>query len=162
MHSVQFNANPTYIANLSIAVFNDTEGVSRVNFTLMQIVDFVKVYVSISLLGASDEKSNDYNQQILKGNIDTCSVSKGTMGNFIIKMIADSIKKYSNYRFACPQVKGFYHAHNFNVSADEHVPYYLIGRGGKFKFSATVKAKIANVKSAANIMSVEFYGEKIY
>ena len=95
--------------------------------------------------------------RILKGVINTCDISKGMFGNFIVQMVKQSFEKYSNWQFECPQKGGFFYATNFAVS-DEYLPVYLLVKPGYFYANLYTKAKIGKGKPALNIMTIKLLG----
>lgn len=83
---------------------------------------------------------------LFQGNIDTCNVAKGTIGNFFVKELLKEQENYTNYRFECPQKKRFYYWHSFPVPEDSVLPpfipkYYVL-------WDLIVKCKAKTVKSA--------------
>lgn len=105
----------------------------------------------------TNEDSKEYDKVIFKGIIDTCKVSKGIFGNFLVQMVAENLEQYSNFTFECPQKKASFHATNFPVDA-KYFPYYILGKTQKFVISATVRAKVSNIKSIVHVITVQFHG----
>lgn len=159
MYSVEFNVNPTVLSDFSLKVFNDSQGgFSRANLSTTLIVDVIKITTLVAMKVKTNEDSNEFDKVIFKGNIDTCKVSKGIFGNFFVQMIAENLDKHSNFSFECPQKKAFYHATNFPVDA-KYIPYYILGKPQIWEVSATLKAKLANIKSMVHVVTVKIYGQ---
>ena len=136
-------------------VFNDTKGRPRFNISLDLNTDFVRSTTFFSLI----EKSNDGSEKVgLKSSADTCNVSKGIFGNFIIQMIAKNLEKYSNFKFECVIVKGSYYVRNFPIDFD-YVPTYFLSKSRHFELTATVKGKPNSLKSPiVHMFSFKFVG----
>lgn len=143
--------------DLSISVFNGSDGMSRVNITTTLKVDLLKVSTMFSLMGKTYENSKEFDHLILKGNIDSCKVSNGTFGNFIVQMIAENLEKYSNFRFECPLKKADFYAINFPVDM-KYIPYYFLANPQKWELTSTIRAKVKNTKSLVLICTIKFYG----
>ena len=106
-------------------------------------------------------KTQEYDFVLLKGEMDTCKASKGIMGNFITKLIAQHLEQYSNYRFLCPQKKGFLYAYNFPMVTDKDLPTYLLPFRGKFAISGTFKAQVTKGKKLVELSSGTLFGERV-
>lgn len=139
-------------------VFNDTDGVSRMNSSAMQLMDFKKVFVHITVMGQSNEASRVYDVTYFKGTIDECNIARGVVGNFIIKMITENLEEYTNFRYVCPQKKGFYYFTNFPAPNDKNFPPFLYGKGGSWEVVAVVRAKVENSKAMVHVITMKIYG----
>lgn len=97
---------------------------------------------------------------IFQGNVDSCSIAKGTVGNFFVKFLLKGQEKYSNYRYECPQKKGFYYWQSFPVPEDTVLPpfvpkIYVL-------WDLIVKCKGKTTKSAfAPLYWTKFKGETV-
>lgn len=149
------------MSNLSVAVFNDSQGDSRLNFSAEQLIDFRTFTVSTTITKESVRGSNRYDQLYFQGNVDACKVAKGIFGNFLIRIFASQLENYSNFKFVCPQLTGFYFVHDLPMIP---LPDYLIplsARGvGRFEVSAIVKARISNVRSMVHILTIKMLCER--
>lgn len=95
-----------------------------------------------------------------QGNIDSCNVAKGTIGNFLVKALLKDQEKYTNYRYECPQKKGFYYWHSFPVPDDTVLPPFI----PKFYvlWNLEVKGKGKTSKSAFKLLfRARFRGETV-
>lgn len=162
LHSVQSSANSAYVSDLSVLVFNDSQGVSRFNFSANQLVDFKKMAVQITLTGQSVEGSgNKYDKVYFKGNVDTCNIAKGIFGNFIIKLVAATLENYSNVKFICPQPKGLYFVHNFPLIEDNVVHPQIIQSSRRFEVCVVVKAKVSRAKPLTHAITIKLFSESV-
>lgn len=156
-HSVNFIANPIYITNMSFVVFNDTDGASRLNLTLLLTIDIPKVISYFTLSVKYDPNDQDYKRVVLKTSANHCKVGEGVLGNFLIKIVVKALENHSNFTYACPQRKGFYHLTNFKAP-NINVPHYLIGFNGNFELIITLKGKLASSKPLFQAVTMKLYG----
>lgn len=154
LHSVQSSFNAAYVSELIAVAFNDSQGVSRLNFSANQLVDFKKMIISISLTGQSG-KSDDFDKLLLKGSVDACHVAKGTFGNFIIRLFASNLHKFSNFKFVCPQAKGFYFVNGLPMVEDSFLPSSIRIVSGPAEVCVIVKAKLQNVKPLVHALTLK-------
>lgn len=145
------------MSNFSFVVFNDTEGLSRVNVTALQKVDFGRILILVVMMG-KETPTSDFNKLLIKGTLDSCKVSTGFLGSFVSKMIVDSLAQYSNWTFGCPQKGQYFSGHNFPVFDAVNLPYSLIGLDGDFEVLVNVKVKVARVKSLVAAFSIRIRG----
>lgn len=153
--------DPKYVSDGNLVVFNDTNGISRFNWTGNQLVDFVVVVSEIEIKGKTDKQSNNYDKILFKGSIDNCDISKGAIGNFVAQWISTHVDKYSNYKFECPLKKGFLYAVNFPVFEDKFIPYAVIGFAGRFVMAVVIKAKVEGVEGLVHVTSTRIYGKAV-
>lgn len=95
-----------------------------------------------------------------ESQLDTCKISKGIFGNFIINMIADQLEEFSNFRFQCPQRPGYYYCANFPLTIDKYVPMYLMNKGF-WEFSLYSKFKNPKTKKMVVYLSVKVHGTNL-
>lgn len=159
-HSFQYNFNSVYYPQFSASLFNDTNGVPRFNLSLFLNTDFVRSSTFFDLKAKTNENSGGLGKDFLKGSVDTCKVSKGTLGNFMIQMVVKNLAKYSNYKFECIVKKGPYYARDFPITFD-YIPHYFLTMGRRgFECTITVKGKPKDVNSSmVHMFSFKFYGE---
>lgn len=112
----------------------------------------------ISIAGKTIEESKTFDKEYYKGYIDVCTISKGIIGNVIIRWIADVLKDYSNYRFECPKTQGFLYLCNFPMISDSYFPKFLFMEPTSWELSVTLKAKVERVRSNVVIVSAKLYG----
>lgn len=137
-------------------VFNDTNGVSRANVSGSTLVQFENVAASFKALGKTNEATNTFDKTMLSGTINFCSISKGTVGYFFLNFDQETLRKYSNFSFDCPQKKGFYYASNFPMLDDQQIPPFL-RISGTNEVHVLIKGKIKNVKSMVLVGSFRAY-----
>jgi Protein of unknown function (DUF1091) len=164
-HSVQAYGNPQYTSNLQAVVFNDSLGISRFNAS----ISFDKEIFGIKAMIAMKVKKpsgGSYYREILKTTMDVCRLQEGVTGNFVAKLIFETLKDHSNYNFECPVKKdAAYYIRNFQVSTGI-LPLRLFSEivQGETFFNVTtsVKGRISEVKGLAQIFSVNFYGSVVF
>lgn len=152
-HSVHSTSNPTYLKDFKASVFNNSAGASCFNLSTEVRLDIQRVMASFEV---KVFKEPGVASNFFQTNFDACSVAKGTIGNFLVKALLKDHEKYSNYRYGCPQKKGFFYFHNFPVPRDDilppfvqklYVPWELIVRGkGKNATTAFVPMFLISLK----------------
>lgn len=161
-HSLQSNFNPDFYPSFSAILFNDTEGVQRVNLSLTLNTDFFRTTNYLEFRFFADKASEISSRNGFKGTIDSCKVSKGVFGNFIIQMVANNIEKYSNYSFECTLKKGSYYVRNFPLKFDNIPQSFFIEGRKNFEISLAVKGRASIAKSPlVNMFLMKFFGESI-
>lgn len=140
--------------DLRIQVFNDSKWISRINTTVSTKVDLKELRVSFSINGKTKQSSKEFDKLVLRGNADTCNITKGMMGSFMSAVVRELFMEYSNYRFVCPLKKGFYYVFNFPAISEHLFPTYILGISGEFKLTLIFKAKVENVKGLINLGTV--------
>jgi len=98
-YDIKYNAKYCTL-NMSIATNND--GDSLLNITHEAIVPIEKLSLTFTLQFPMDDKDKDYQIKFLKSTIDVCKITRGTMGNFIVKMLMDEFYKSADFKVACP------------------------------------------------------------
>lgn len=155
--STDYQFNPSYAENFTTVVFNDTEGISRVNMSGYLKTGFATAIVSIMLAGI-DDNPREYSNVFFKGTVNTCKISSGIFGNVFVSFLMQYLPKHSNFRFDCPQEKGFYYLANMPIIDGRFLPPFLVGRSGRWMYSLGVKIKIPKVKSPVHLYSLKFFG----
>lgn len=153
-HSAQFNVNPKYLSNASISVFNDTAGISRMNFTVKQNVDLIKSSSFITLMGKTNEANREFDLVYMRCTIDSCKLSNG---NFLTKAVLDNFEKKSNLSIKCPMNASYYTGSNFNVGYGS-VPHFLAGNYKAWEFIIVVKGKVLQGESMVNLADAKVTG----
>lgn len=161
LHSLNFTVNPSFGANVSMSVFNDTSGVSCFNMSGVLLVDLKKIVFSADVK-SSDDDGISYNNQIMKANADVCTIFKGIVGNFIIRLMTDSVEKYSNLKIQCPMKAKSLYISNFPMVDDTFFPPLLLGRIRKWEISAAVKAATGNVRTLNPVFNIKIRGEVVH
>lgn len=149
--------NPMFVDHMTVDVFNDTNGVSKLNMTVSQIVDLPKAVSFFVLSVKNHPKDKDFKKEVLRSSADHCKLANGIFGNFIVKKIVELLEETSNFTYTCPQRKGFYHVTNFAV-LDLSLPVYMVGLAGDFELVVTVKAKVSKSKTLAHVFTVRVIG----
>lgn len=153
------SSNPLYTENATATVFNDSDGVSRMNFSAHQLVDLKKMFIFITITGESVRDSNKYDTSILNSKVDSCNVAKGIFGNFVIRVFSTTMGNYSNYKFTCPQKKGFYFIANLPL-IETYMPQSIIRLTGRYATSIVLKGKVTESKPFSHILTIKFFAER--
>jgi Protein of unknown function (DUF1091) len=125
----------------------------------------MKVYVTLRVRTG---QSKDYDKVIIKTNVDTCSIQKGIVGSFLVKLVLEKIDLYTNFKFQCPQPKGFYHAYNLPINdALKFVPISILRlststKQKNWELVAIVKSKLAKTKPMVHLVTVAFRGVVVF
>lgn len=158
MDSVKFNINPRYASNLSMVVFNDTNGLSKFNLTGTQLVDFKRTFLMFNVAFKSNEASKTFDKEVYKGTADVCILTKGFFGNLIVRNMVEILDSYSNFKLECPQKKGFIYVYNYPMDSDRYYPKFMFLTPRSYEFTVVLKAKIENVRATALVVTIKFYG----
>lgn len=150
--SSDFKANASYVGNFSFCVFNTSEGKSRLNLTMTQLVNFQKMSIKLSFDWTNAGKKT------YSLNIDICKMSRGTMGGLFVIMLHESLLRSSNIKFSCPQPKNFYYISNFIPIDKKLMPMVFFGFQGAFKITALMKVKTSSSKPFIGIFSLIIHG----
>ena len=161
-HSLETIENPKYVSNFSSEIYNDSKcECTRYNATGTTLTDLETIQIYFELKTKSDEKSKEYDQLLLKGEIDFCKVSKGIVGGFIAQFMIDRLLKYSNIRFSCPINKQFLYVLEAPFLNEKDLPTFLIPLRGKFRILAMYKGKLNRKRSSVWLVSNHLYGEHV-
>lgn len=154
---MEYNSNPETQRDFFACIFNDSNNVVHFNFSSYLLPDVLKSSTVFSLKVKTSDNSKDYDRTILSGSIDTCKVSKGVIGNFIVRLLLDKLAEHSNFRFVCPQSKGYYYVRSMPFDPS-YVPGFLTANDVNWKLNAMVKLKTAPKQQFVNSFNLKFYG----
>lgn len=155
--SVKSSFNPKYFANFSFSVFNDTNGVSRINGTGTLKEDFIRTLHFLTLKMKLRNEDEDYRREIVKSTIDTCSMSESTFGNLISQHLVETVSKYSNTPLTCPVKAGFYYGRNMPLFFNVSLPDFL-GHRIQWELSVVDKGQKSNKSPMLQLFTLKFYG----
>jgi hypothetical protein len=129
------------------------------NMTTYFFKEFEGLFIVYEVFGRSFAASEW--TKLFKVNINTCKMKNLLQGNFVGKMIAESLKESSNWFFDCPQKKGLFYAYNFENS-DKHMPLYFVEEGF-WHANIFVKGVLQQnrKKSLKNVMSLLIHGSLV-
>lgn len=144
-------SNPTYLYDVHILVFNDTKRISRLNASVSSKFDLKELRASFNILGKTNGTNLEFDKTFLRGNVDTCDIGRGMMGNFYKVVLRDLLLQYSNYDFGCPVKKGAYYAINIATPDSKLLP--TLGITGEFQLTLVLKARIANAKGMVHLLT---------
>lgn len=135
-----------HVENFGFAVFNDSDGTSRFNFTGSLLVDLGRLMLTFDLKKKTSLDAKDYEIDVYHGNVDSCNVAKGMVGNYLINFILAGLKEYSNFVIECPLRKGFYYITNFPVpkQVQDFIPKFIPqpSQNSAWVLTITARAKI--------------------
>ncbi|KAG5679128.1 hypothetical protein PVAND_008720 [Polypedilum vanderplanki] len=156
--SSELNYNTVVAENLTLKVFNDSNGISRLNVSGYGKNDYEKIIIDVEIYG-KDKTQSDF-VRFLKCSINSCDLQKHK-GNFLLKTVIEGFNKYSNYKLECKQKKGFLYATNFEFS-DKNLPIYVLMREGVlWSIKIIVKGLIKNQKSLTFIGAAKIVGSYV-
>lgn len=159
------NVNQNFVSGLTAIVFNDSQGVSRLNVsgTLKQNITKLKLALTMMVM---PENSTTYNKFMFRTEIDSCNIQRGAFGAFFAAMIGEILKNFSNMSKFCPIDKGLYYLSNFGVTGIEFLPQFITNtrEGNERKWEATLetKCKFANSKSLVRAITLKVYGTTVF
>lgn len=157
LHSILYDANQKYVANNSVKVFNDSNGVSTFNLTVYLKIDVESVLVSGSL-SVKKRADREYST-FLRTAMDVCKLQSGAIGDLLYRIIADKIVQYSNYKLGCPIKKGHYYANMLPVPDIKLLPMFFLRNNVDFEVHLTGKAKFTrDTKRFVPYFTVKVYG----
>lgn len=155
---IKYTADPRYLTNFTFAVFNDSNGLMRMNISGTTKIEVLKFMISFEV-NIQNKKTLEFDQPLLKGSVDSCKLQNGVLGNFIVKIMMNRLHKYSNYKFECPQKPGIYHLSNYPLLEDsDKFPLFvepLLGQSNKGKLKTVLRGKIARTKTPVVFYSGE-------
>lgn len=138
-------------------LWNESDGTSRLNISGMVNVNVDRVLPSFSLAFKEDKNDNRFNKILLKGNVDSCKLLGGTFGNFMIKLVVESVKKYSNLTVGCGCKKGAFYVKDLPVpDGTDSLPYHIVGVKGEWQLEISLKAKVK--KTVSNGIRFRIFG----
>lgn len=154
---MQYNADPSTQKDFSANVFNGSDNLPRFNLSTELLTDVIKSSTIFSFKSKSSRNVKDFDRTLLSGTIDTCKVSKGVIGNFIVRMIVDQLGKSSNFRFICPQSKGYYYVRNLGFDVG-FFPSFLIANNLQWEMNLLVRLKTPTSKRFVNTFNLKIIG----
>jgi Protein of unknown function (DUF1091) len=165
LHSIQYTSNPVHISNLTINVFNDSLGDSRFNSSGILNRDVQRVKIT-AILRVKSTGSRNYDKTFLQGDVDLCKIKKGAIGNFVVGIVMEHLKEYSNIIIECPFKKGFYYTTNFPINPTNMntlFPQYLLPfvKSEPWELTIIFKGKFQKAKSFEHVFSYKFYGQTL-
>jgi hypothetical protein len=108
-----------------------------------------------------------YDTELHRSVIDPCQ-KKDWFSSFFVKVFAESIQQFSNFRFECPLKKGFYYATNFPIyDVKNDFPFRALrnaNTSNEFQFTLTIMAKVnkQNRMVKDKMMIAHIFGVQIF
>lgn len=125
---------------------------SKLNVSLTTLVDFYKIFITLSVFEKTNPESNEYDKVLMRTNLDLCGLPRGGLfGNFFIENIAQKLEQYSNLKFECPLKKGFYYDVNYPIISDRLLPPHMFGLFKDFKCEIVIKGKVQGKQSTQRV-----------
>ncbi|CRK94225.1 CLUMA_CG007740, isoform A [Clunio marinus] len=149
--TVSFTSNQEYVSDFSVKIFNDTDGATKLNASGTQLKDLEKSAVTLAAKQTRD---------VFKINADSCKLNEDTFKNFLAHAIYADMKEKTNFRFSCPQRKGFFKLEGFVLPST--IPYldkaFRNIVNGYFEFTFTIRGKPYGQKKLLMLIFVKLYG----
>lgn len=115
---------------------------TNTNSAQIQISD--NIFQIKIIIGSSDGGKLVQEAAAVNTVVNYCKIDPSVSGNFLLKIILEKIKRYSNFTFKCPLQKGFYHLKNYPVS-DQNFPKFLVQYKSYVGF-VNITGKISKLK----------------
>lgn len=157
--SLQQHCNPQYV-NGTACLFTGPRDETLMNFTLTSFVETEKLFIIMTVNFPSDSKDTEYGHQVMKSTVELCKVLKRTTGNFIIKVMMDSLKNSKNFPFQCPLKPHTVQLANMDFSSMLLPTTLLLGET-KFVSELRIKAKLPGLKQLVYLHTLKFYFESV-
>lgn len=145
MHSVESWGDESFLKDLTSAVYNDSENVSRLNVTAMLLVKLHDVVVSIGMHVKNITSEDEYDVSIVPQSTRLCKISKNPIEKFMRSL---GIDEYTNLTYDCPMRKGVYYICGYPFEDDIFPTTPPIGN---FKYQLEVVAKGLKAKNSKMI-----------
>lgn len=144
-----------------VSIFKDSKGVTLHNASGTLLIDLKKILVAFTVRIKSTPNRKDYDRLVFQGNVDTCKVSQGVIGNFFVNWFL-SINQNSNFHFDCPMKKGFYYVYNLPNIDTSFLPAFIKPRQSHdWELTIGAKTKFQKIASASQLIFVKLYGETV-
>lgn len=143
--------------NQSIILFKNSDGDLMFNYTTTGFINVNQLFGTLTFSIPKDSKDTEYQNHVLKANIDLCKLRKGVRSNFITKMLLENFYA-DKYFLQCPVPPGSGKIWNFKL-ADSYIPSYLLISDLKYVVDFVVRAKMSKSKPLVYMYSVRFIGE---
>lgn len=145
MHSVESWGDGSFLKDLTSAVYNDSENVSRLNVTAMLLVKLHDVVVAVGMHVKNITSENEYDVSIVPQSHRLCKISKNPIEKFMRSL---GIDEYTNLTYDCPLRKGFYYISGYTLEDDMFPTTPPIGN---YKYQLEVIAKGSPTKNSRMI-----------
>lgn len=150
--------NARFVENFKFVVFKNVNGVTMHNISGKLLTELSKVVLTFVAKVKSSPEKRDYDLLLFQGNVDTCKVSQGVLGNFIIKGIMMSALE-TNFNFNCPIKKGFYYHYNVPNIDTSFVPAFIQPKNREWEMTINAKTKFPKTISLTQLFFVKLCGE---
>jgi Protein of unknown function (DUF1091) len=154
--------NPDLVSNLTFVCFNDSLGVSRINYSAVFKQEFNSMFYNFALK-IKDTDAKDYDREVFKGSFNFCKPTKGVLGKYVTKLFLEPFRIYSNFKFECPVTKTEYFVKNLPTPQENIFPRQFLGQNMivQWEYTHIGKGKPSNKKKMVDIYTLKLYGETI-
>lgn len=144
--------------NFKLTIFKTGIDDTMVNGSGTLLVDLKKISMTFIIKTKSSPEKRDYDKLLFQGNVDTCKISQGVIGNFIIKRIMTSALD-TNFHFDCPIKKGVYFLYNLPSMPTSFIPAFIPKYNRTWELTLSAKTKLPKVASVLQLLFLKLYGE---
>lgn len=150
-------ANKKLVRDVTLKIFHGSDGIPRINGSgfLKEDLSEILVHATLSLRPSSGGVFKD----VIRSNVDFCDFQKYMWAKMLYKVIEDTVRKYSNFKFECPYKKGFYYGVEYPILSKRDPSMFsmrkamLGGVNSDFKVVLSVRAKAVNSKSLSKLLA---------
>ena len=150
--------NQNYVSNFNFVAFNNSIGKSHVNFTFELLIDIDKIFNSCIINVKSNEGLRDYDLHFLRSALDTCKVSQGILGKYLLKNVQTNTQRFGNIPLACPHKKGSYYLYNFPRINETNFPALFPHHRGQWEATFTFKARVMKSMKLTQLFHYKIQG----
>jgi Protein of unknown function (DUF1091) len=150
-----YTCNPDVFEHCSFKVYNDSNGLSRSNISVLLKKELIGMLISYSIKLKTN--SREYDFLFNQGTADVCNVGRGVIGNMLIKYFRDVVtNETSNYEFKCPQPPGFLYFNNIPTMDVRHIPRMTSRQ--EWEFTCVLRTKTKGSKRLSISATVKTTG----
>lgn len=155
-YSNQLTANQNYYPDLTVIVFNDTDGISKLNFTGTLIKEIPRAFFSATIF-LKNPNEKEYNIQMMKLNVDTCNWHRGIFAQLCFDLLSTYLEEES-VTFGCPSQKEL-KVFTVPVPITKDLPFFLLPKKLMlFEAIGIVKDKIQNSRKMTTVFTLKLHG----
>ena len=132
--------------------FNNSDGMSNINITFELLATLDKAIVTYVL----KQKISDF--IMWRGSIDTCVITQGILGRYILRSLQSNSKKYGNFSLNCPHRKGFYVIKNLPRVDEKNFASIAPHTRKPWEIKFTIKGKINKSSRYSEVVTFALQG----
>lgn len=152
-----------YFENFKFVVFKNAEGDMMHNVSGTLLVELRKMIITFTIRIKSSPKRQDFDLLVFQSNVDTCKVSQGVLGNFVIRSLISTLKD-TNFNFECPLKKGFFYLYNIPNVDTSFFPAFISREQSKYiewELAIGAKTKFPKIATPSQLFFVKLRGGSI-